>query len=258
MTGINVIIKQSMKTKINLIDEIALLLRKTSECGSSYYLTVNDKVERKVIIRVSDHNGRKSYKENQDDVISFITKNVVPDNPLFQIPEIDKLPNEFVIDGEDMEIKIGNILDKFEIEADAVYRELLTPSLFTSKIEKKEANVLTLESARKIKGKRIAWMYYGDRANYLKVEEMVVGDIVSSLDYNETQVCEGFKSRSDYWRSYMTAKQLQREKDMLILLNADGTDSFIRCHMDGWKDFFNEPTFTCSDEDREVYYVIID
>lgn len=249
-----------MKTRIDLIDEIASLLRKTSECGSSYYLTVNNKVERKFIIRVSDHNGRKNYKnykENQDDVISFITKNVIPNN-LLRIPEIDKLPNEFVIDGDDIEAKINNILDKFEIETDAVYRELLTPGLFTIKIENGDAHVLTVEEAKAIKGKKIAWMHFGDRDNRLVVEEMVVGDIATSLDYNETQVCEGFKSRSDYWRSYMTAMQLQRTKDTLILLNADGTDSFTRCHMDSWKDFFNEPTFTCSDEDREVYYVIID
>lgn len=240
---------------VSLIDKIAELLKNVSD--NSYYLSVNNLSGESVTIRVSDHNGRKNYKGNGN-VLSFIKQNVIPSNPIFRIPEIDKLPNEFVIDGDDIEAKIGNILNKFGIENTATYSELLTPGLFTSKIENGEAKVLTLESAKKIKGKRIAWMYFGDRANALQVEEMVVGDIVSSLDYNETQVCEGFKSRSDYWRSYMTAKQLQREKDTLILLNEDGIDSCIRCHMDGWKDFFNEATFTCSDADREVYYLILD
>lgn len=241
--------------KVSLIDKIAKLLKNVSD--NSYYLSVNNLSGESVTIRVSDHNGRKNYKGNGN-VLSFIKQNVIPNNPIFRIPEIDKLSNEFVIDGDDIEAKIGNILNKFEIENTATYSELLTPGLFTSKIENGEAKVLTLESAQKMKGKHIAWMYFGDRANALQVEEMVVGDIVSSLDYNETLVCEGFKSRSDYWRSYMTAKQLQREKDTLILLNEDGADSFIRCHMDSWKDFFNEPTFTCSDEDREVYYLILD
>lgn len=71
---------------------------------------------------------------------------------------------------------------------------------FIEKMKSGEAKVLTVKVAKLLKGKRIAWMYFGYKGQN-SVKEMTVGDIVTELDYNEAQPCEGFSSRADYWRS---------------------------------------------------------
>ena len=75
--------------------------------------------------------------------------------------------------------------------------------------------MLTVERVNSLKGKKIQTIYFGyDHQD--GIDEFVVGDIVP-------------------------------ERDMLTLLRADGTNTFIRC-TDGEK-------FWCSDEDRYVYYL---
>lgn len=125
---------------------------------------------------------------------------------------------------------------------------------FIKKIENGEAKVLTVEVAKSLKGKRIAWMYFGYRENLNTVEELTVGDIVSELDYQETQPLRGYKSKADYWRSYMTPRQLDEAKTKLLLLNDKGENVYI-CAYPVYDNYFEEPTFTCSDADREVYYI---
>lgn len=78
---------------------------------------------------------------------------------------------------------------------------------FIKKIENGEAKVLTVESAKNLKGKTILWMYFGYSGNENEVYEMIVGDIVSELEYYSTQPCEGYKSRADYWKSYMSERR---------------------------------------------------
>lgn len=85
---------------------------------------------------------------------------------------------------------------------------------------------------------------------------MKVGDIVSELEYYSNQPCEGYESRADYWKSYMSEKQLETVGKTLMLLDSDGKDKFIKAHLN--MNFFDEPTFTCSDADREVYYLVIE
>lgn len=126
---------------------------------------------------------------------------------------------------------------------------------FIEKIKSGEAKVLTVKVAKLLKGKRIAWMYFGYKGQN-SVKEMTVGNIVTELDYNETQPCEGFSSRADYWRSYMTEKQLDEKKTTLLLLQADGKCPYINAHTK-YSNFYNVPTFTCTDADREVYYIEI-
>ncbi len=125
---------------------------------------------------------------------------------------------------------------------------------FIAKIDSGDAKVLTVEAAKALKGKHIAWMYFGYKGNYLSVQEMTVGKIVSELDYMETQPCEGFKSRADYWRSYMSKKQLDEVRKTLSLLNMIGNPSLIYAHPESSL-LYGVPTFTCSDVDREVYYI---
>lgn len=132
---------------------------------------------------------------------------------------------------------------------------MITPNNFIKKIESGEAKVLTVETAKLLRGKRIAWMYFGYRGQNT-VKEMTVGDIISSLDYNETQPCDGFSSRSEYWRSFMTERQLDEEKTTLLLLDADGGCPYIKSFTK-YFNFYDTPTFTCSDADREVFYIEI-
>lgn len=121
---------------------------------------------------------------------------------------------------------------------------------FIQRIKSGEAQVLTVEKARQLKGKRIYWMYFGYKGQD-EVGEMVVGDIVNKYDYYMSQPMEGWPSRSDYWNSYMKANALQEIKDTLMLLEADGKDPFIYA----FPHTYDEPTFTCSDADREIYYL---
>ena len=132
---------------------------------------------------------------------------------------------------------------------------MITPNNFIKKIESGEAKVLTVETAKLLRGKRIAWMYFGYRGQNT-VKEMTVGDIISSLDYNETQPCGEFSSRSEYWRSFMTERQLDEEKTTLLLLDADGGCPYIKSFTK-YSNFYDTPTFTCSDADREVFYIEI-
>ena len=129
----------------------------------------------------------------------------------------------------------------------------MTTKEFNQKIKDGEAKVLTLEAAKALKGKTIIWTYFGYEHNEQYLYETNVGDIISELDYNETQPMEGWKSRSEYWRSYMSEAKLKQCKDTLFLLDADNQLTHINCYL--YSDFFDEPTFTCSDEDRCVYYI---
>ena len=54
----------------------------------------------------------------------------------------------------------------------------------------------------------------------------------------------------------MSEKQLETVDKTLMLLDSDGKDKFIKTHLN--MNFFDEPTFTCSDADREVYYLVIE
>lgn len=62
---------------------------------------------------------------------------------------------------------------------------------FIHRIENGEAKVLTVEEAKKLKGKKIYWFYFGYSGNENEVQEMKVGDIVSELEYYSNQPCEG-------------------------------------------------------------------
>jgi hypothetical protein len=130
----------------------------------------------------------------------------------------------------------------------------MTIKEFVEKINNGEASVLTLEAAKALKGDSIYWMYFGYNSNENTVSEMIVGDIVSVFDYAKKQYMEGYISRAAYWESYMTEEKLDEVKTQLVLLDNEGKDRYIYCHTK-YFNFFEEPTFTCSDADREVYYI---
>lgn len=130
----------------------------------------------------------------------------------------------------------------------------MTTKEFNQKIENGEAKVLTMEAAKSLKGKTIVWTYFGYEGNEQSLYETQIGDIVSEMDYYETQPMDGWKSRAEYWRSYMSKRQLDDVKNTLMLLDSDNNMTFIKCHLNSG--IFEEPTFTCSDEDRCVFYIV--
>lgn len=118
--------------------------------------------------------------------------------------------------------------------------------------------VLTLEIAKTLKGKKIATTHPVYRANTPSVTEFVVGEIISEWDLAAKNVdLKNFPQGNQqlYWASYMSEERIQEQKNTLNLLAADGTDNYIRCHL--YTGYFEQPTFTCSDADREVYFVEI-
>lgn len=139
----------------------------------------------------------------------------------------------------------GNFTDDF-YEICLSTGDPLTPKYIIDK-----DNILTAQKAKELKGKTILWSYMG--YNPTEVEELVVGDFISEYDYYKHQPCKGYKSRTDEWESWMTDEQIQRKKETLILLDEKGRDTCIRVHCCG---FYREPTCTCSDADREVYFII--
>ena len=114
--------------------------------------------------------------------------------------------------------------------------------------------VLTVEIAKSLIGKRIQTVYSGYRGQDGD-DTFVIGDVVSELEYyrNLKEECyendPKFKNRAEYWESYMSEKQLSEAKSKMVLITADGRNTFIYAHS------FNNGAFTCSDSDRFVYYV---
>lgn len=93
-------------------------------------------------------------------------------------------------------------------------------------------NTLTLQAAKSLIGKEIITHYSGYRGQDGD-DRFVVGDIVS----------EEFLGATEGWDG---------SKDTLVILTADGRNTWIKCHVNS--KLYDEPTFTCSDADREVFY----
>jgi len=120
-------------------------------------------------------------------------------------------------------------------------------------VENKEAKVLTIALANQLKGKRIATIYFGYKGQD-GINEFTVGEIVSELeiarrDVAFSEIDPRFNNRAEYWESYMTESQLNEEKSTLHLLTDEGKETYIRAHS------FNKGEFTCSDSDRNVFFI---
>ena len=129
----------------------------------------------------------------------------------------------------------------------------MTTQEFNQKIESGEAKVLTLEKAKSLIGKTIFWTYFGYRGNQQDVYETTIGNILSDMQYNETQPLKGWSSRAEYWCSYMNKRQLDEVNNTLLIVDANNNNTFMYCHL--IESCFDEPTFTCSDADRCVFYI---
>lgn len=116
--------------------------------------------------------------------------------------------------------------------------------------------ILTVDIAKSLIGQRIQTVYSGYRGQDGD-DSFVIGQVVSELEYyrNLKEECyqndPKFKNRAEYWESYMTEKQLSEHRNKMVIITADGRNTFIYAH------HFNNGAFTCSDSDRYVYFMII-
>jgi len=114
----------------------------------------------------------------------------------------------------------------------------------------KSAWILTIDVAKQLKGNRIATIYFGYHGQD-GIDEFVIGDIVSEYNYAET-IIEGFEeygNQARYWDQIMNTNQINKMKDRMLLLTADGRNTHIFAVIE------NDGIFTCSDSDRFVYFI---
>lgn len=124
--------------------------------------------------------------------------------------------------------------------------------------------LLTVADAVKLKGRTIAYTHPVYRMNTQIVAQMTIGEIISEWDLAAKQKYADQKGKykqydtmQDYWASYFSEKRLAESKAKMVLLDESGNDNnYIFAYTDG--SWFDEPTFTKSDEDRPVYYILID
>ena len=136
----------------------------------------------------------------------------------------------------------------------------MTNEEFIQKIDNGEAKVLTVEAAKKLKGKHILYFYFGYNPNKETVKELVVGDIVSEWEYYKNEPCIGYSSRTEMWENECDEERIEEHKNRLLLLSANGdclnADDETFCIYSETA-FFDEPTFCCTDSDVEVYYLAL-
>jgi hypothetical protein len=116
--------------------------------------------------------------------------------------------------------------------------------------------VLTVAKAIELKGRKIATTNAEYSGNKCCVNVFTIGEIVSQWELAEKDSdtrFAPFKSQADYWLSYMNEDQIEERKTNLVLLSEEGGQWHV-AHTK-YSNFYNEPTFTGSDADREVYFV---
>lgn len=124
--------------------------------------------------------------------------------------------------------------------------------------------ILTLKLAKELKGRKIKTIAYGYKGNAPYTHEFIIGDIINSWDAAfkrsypdvDTSRFVQYDNFQGYWLSYMSESQINSCKNHLFLLDENGNGAGPSCHLD--LNFFNEPTFTESDADREVYFELTD
>lgn len=129
----------------------------------------------------------------------------------------------------------------------------MTTREFNKLIESGEAQVLTLSKARQLIGKTIIWSYFGYKYNGQEVFESQISEIISEYERASREEVNGFVSRAAQWESWMPAHKLQATKDRFVIMD---NDKYTCMFCDTKEGFFKEPTFACSDADREVYFII--
>lgn len=122
--------------------------------------------------------------------------------------------------------------------------------------------ILTVEIAKLLIGKKIACTNTEYKYNTPSVSEFIVGEIISEWDDAANRIypdSEGlypqYENYQDYWKSYMSERTIDECMTNLLLLDNNGNRQY-KCSPK-YNNWFNEPTFFGSDADREVYYVVV-
>jgi len=120
-------------------------------------------------------------------------------------------------------------------------------------VANKTAQVLTVDLANELKGRKIATIYFGYRGQD-GIDNFIVGEVKSEYQQAET-ITEGFEKEGNQarrWDAVMSTSQLNKYKSTMLILTAEGRNTFIRAHEE------NHGAFTCSDTDRFVYFVEVE
>lgn len=137
---------------------------------------------------------------------------------------------------------------------------IMTTQAITTKEIFQADQILTLEIAKTLIGKKIAVTSPEYRGNSASVRTGTVLGIESEWDLaskeDHSHLDNGkWATRQDYWKSYMGPVQIEGMQNNLKIVS-DGLPLYCTCDLkDKWS--FNEPTFFGSDSDREIYYLII-
>lgn len=117
--------------------------------------------------------------------------------------------------------------------------------------------VLTVNSAKALKGKKIQILNFGyDHQD--TTDDFVIGDVMSELEYYRQlkEDCypdaKGHKNRAEEWESFMTPAQLKDRSETLVIVKDNGQSSFIRYNPK--YDYDNSGTFYLGDVDRLVWF----
>ena len=110
--------------------------------------------------------------------------------------------------------------------------------------------VLTIGKAKELTGKYIYITNVEYWTNERTVRRVLVNPISEWDAAAKDHTAEGFENRQEYWKSFMTEKQIERMKSWYCLgLNELG--NLCGKTMDAKDD----TPFFGSDEDREIYYI---
>ncbi len=119
-----------------------------------------------------------------------------------------------------------------------------------------ELKELTISVYPELIGKRIQTIYFGYLDQY-GVDDFVVGELISEWDLagrkDFSEIDPRFKTRQEYWASFMRSKEIAECKNTLTILTSEGKQTYISLHPD-----YDEQHFSCSDLDRFVLYRIIE
>lgn len=106
--------------------------------------------------------------------------------------------------------------------------EKIVRKMMYAAVDNDTAQILTVEKARELKGKRIITLYFGYNSQD-GTDDFIVGDIVTCASLMNRP------AKSDY--------------ENFEILKSDGNPTCIRAHKE------NEGKFTCSDSDRFVFFL---
>ena len=113
-----------------------------------------------------------------------------------------------------------------------------------------KGQVLTIGKAKELAGK---YIYVTNReywANEPTVRRVLVNPISEWDAASEDHTAEGFDNRQEYWKSFMSEKQIERMKNCYrIGLNELGNPD------GGTLNGTDDTPFYGSDADREIYYL---